>query len=388
LVAAALENGAVRASDWFDCEEGHFRVPGKTIRDSHPHGDLDVAGILRVSSNIGATKIAYRLGPQSYYDTLRKFSFGALTASGFPEESAGLLRPWRDWRPVDHANLAFGQGVSVTPMQLITATAALANGGVWRPPRLLSAKREPGAAWRPLPRSAERRVIRAETAATLRSMLEGVVGPEGTGKGAALGGLRVAGKTGTAQKLDPRTRSYDTNRFLAWFVGFVPAENPVLVLLTMLDEPQGLLHTGGAVAAPLFAEVATAQLARLGILVAPPQIASAGSPRTPSPQSLGAAPPHAVGSAPPARPAAATPGESQGLASFAGRTLLPDFRGLSLQEVRQLTEQSRLELEAIGEGHAVTQDPEPGTILNDSKPRVRVRFETLAGKTPCDSQRC
>ncbi|HKE10623.1 MAG TPA: penicillin-binding protein 2, partial [Myxococcota bacterium] len=208
LVAAALEANAIEPSDVFDCEMGRFKVPGGIIRDAHPHGLLDVAGVVRVSSNIGATKIAYRLSPSVYYDTLRRFGFGAATGSGFPHESAGLLRSWRNWRPVDRANLAFGQGVDVTPVQLAAATAAIANDGVWVEPHVVVRRRTPEGHWETQPAGASRRVIRPETAARVLAMMEGVVGPEGTGKLAAIPGVRVGGKTGTAQKIDPATGRY------------------------------------------------------------------------------------------------------------------------------------------------------------------------------------
>ena len=120
-------------------------MPGKTIRDHHPHDGLSPAEILQVSSNIGAVKIAYQLGAEPHFETLRNFGFGQSTKSLFPDESSGVLRPWRGWRPVDHATIAFGQGVTVTPIQLAAATSVLANGGEWVRPRLVAARRAPGA---------------------------------------------------------------------------------------------------------------------------------------------------------------------------------------------------------------------------------------------------
>jgi len=371
LIASALDAAAIRPSDLFDCEMGRFKVPGKVIRDSHPHGILDVAAILRVSSNIGATKIAYRLGAAPYWDRLRAFGFGEVTGSGFPQESTGLLRSWRAWRPVDEANIAFGQGVNVTGVQLAAAAGAIANGGIWNRPRLVAARRGPGGSWQAEPTAPARRVVRAEVAATVLGMMEGVVGPGGTGGRAALPGIRVAGKTGTAQKLDSTTGTYASDRYVAWFVGIAPADDPRLVVVAALDDPQGLAHTGGAVSAPLFAKVATAQLARLGILTAP---------EPPS------APATAVAAAPaPAAPVAAAtdPPDDEAesaLAHEGGRVLLPDFRGLSVTEVRRLTEGSPIALEILGEGRAVSQEPEPGTIVAGAATRVRIHFARGAGE--------
>ena len=265
LVAAALDEGAIRASDVIDTGDGTFRVPGKTIRDSKPHGLLDPAGVLRVSSNVGAVKIAYTLGESRHFAMLRAFGFGRSTGSRFPDESAGVLRPWKDWKPVDHATIAFGHGVSVTPIQLAVATATLANGGRRVRPRLISARRVAGGGWRPTARGAGEAVVTKQTARSVLAMLETVVGPGGTGNRAALDGIRVAGKTGTAQKWDAEAGTYSNERFRAWFVGVVPADAPKIVIVAGLDEPMRPLHTGGASAAPLFASVAADHLARFGI---------------------------------------------------------------------------------------------------------------------------
>lgn len=375
LIAAALDAGAVTTSDRFDCERGRWQVPGKVIRDSHPHGVLDVPGVLHVSSNICAAKIGYRLGAERFYDGLVRFGFGSATGSGFPNESPGLLRSWKRWRPVDQANASFGQGVSVTPMQLATALASIANDGVLVPPRLVAARRRPGGAWEPVPAPEPRRVLRRETAATMRDLLEGVVAlQEGTGKKAALPGLRIGGKTGTAQKLDPRTKRYAEHAFLAWFTGIAPVDDPKLVIVTMLDEPQGFFHTGGLVAAPLFAEVATPQLARLGVLAALPETQVAAAPGAPA--------------ARPARPDAAAVAATSGdeavaaaesapvdLVEDGDRLFVPNLAGLTASQVRGLLARRGIEAELIGEGRAVAQEPDPGTILQGSQRRVRVRFE-------------
>jgi len=265
LIATALDEGAVDAGDIFDCEQGAFRVPGRTIHDSHPHERLDVSQILQVSSNIGSTKIAFALGPKQHYQGLRKFGFAESTGSGFPTESTGIMRRWKSWRPVDHANIAFGQGINTTVIQLAAATAALANGGVWTSPRLIKARRAAGGEWIEEAAPATRRAISAETAATVLGMMETVVSTEGTARLAGLKDVRVSGKTGTAQKFDFEANRYSTTKYLAWFTGIVPADDPELVIITLLDEPQGWAHGGGDVAAPLFARVAAEQLRWRGV---------------------------------------------------------------------------------------------------------------------------
>jgi cell division protein FtsI (penicillin-binding protein 3) len=373
LVAAALEANAIEPTDVFDCEMGSFKVPGGTIRDAHPHGLLDVAGVVRVSSNIGATKIAYRLGPSVYYDTLRRFGFGASTGSGFPHESAGLLRFWKSWRPVDRANLAFGQGVDVTPIQLAAATAAIANGGVWIEPHIVARRRAPKGGWETQSEGPARRVIRAETAARVLAMMEGVVSPEGTGKLAAIPGVRVGGKTGTAQKIDPATGRYAANRYFSWFTGVAPIEDPRVVIVTALDEPRGIAHTGGAVAAPLFSKVAEAQLGRMGIPTAAPLVATRG----------GAAGRAGAAAVPvPTPPPSASLEESLVVAEESDvafvqegdRVLLPDFQGLTVAQVKKAAADARVVVEVEGEGRALSQEPGPGTILSGGERRVHVRF--------------
>jgi cell division protein FtsI (penicillin-binding protein 3) len=268
-IAGALQHGAIRARDVFDCENGAWRVPGKTLRDTHPERLLDVGGVLQKSSNICAAKIGYALGAERHHATLAAFGFGSRSASGFPGESAGLLRNWRGWRPVDHATVSYGQGVSVTALQLAAATAAIANGGILHQPRLVLARRTGGGAWEKTAHAPGRRALREEVAAQVRDMLEGVVHVEGTALRASLVGVRTGGKTGTAQVLDPETRRYFASRYLNWFIGAAPIDAPRVVVVAMVEEPRGVGHTGGATAAPLFARAAAAALARRDIRTQP-----------------------------------------------------------------------------------------------------------------------
>jgi len=275
VAAGVLEHGLATLDEQIDCEGGTFRVPGKTIHDHDPYDRLNLAGILSHSSNIGATKLAYRLGAERHHALLRAFGFGQRSGVGFPGESAGLLRSWERWRPVDQANIAFGQGVNVTAVQLAAAIGVFANGGMWRQPRLVAARRAPGGPWTPARPSEPRRVISEQTAAQVLGFMEGVVSPVGTGRLAGLRGVRVAGKTGTAQKFDRKNGRYHADQYVAWFVGVVPAEDPQLVIVVAVDDPVGPLHTGGSVAAPLFAEVAASQLLHMGIYTRPEPIARA-----------------------------------------------------------------------------------------------------------------
>jgi cell division protein FtsI (penicillin-binding protein 3) len=354
VIAAALEAGVVRSDEVFDLRGG-LRVPGKTIRDLHPKPMLDVAGILRVSSNVGAVMIGQRVGARRHYETLRRFGFGARTGSGFPDESSGLLRDVARWRPVDAATAAYGQGISVTPVQLAAAVAALGNGGVWMPPRLVRARRTPDGPWQALPLGEGRRSVSEATAAAVVDMMTGVVHVEGgTGRRARLRGVAVAGKTGTAQKLEPNGR-YSHDRYVGWFVGLAPAHDPRVAIAVAIDEPRGV-HTGGVVAAPVFARVAAAYLTAQGIPTEP----AALGPRTPATRSAAA---------------------GAGGAGADDRVLVPDLLGLSIAEVVERTGRTALELELTGHGRAVTQEPVPGTIVSASRERVRVRFEPVGGRS-------
>jgi cell division protein FtsI (penicillin-binding protein 3) len=387
LIAAALEEGAIQIGDIVDCEDGSFQIPGKIIHDHHPNGALTPAEILRVSSNIGAVKIAYRLGRAAHYRALRRFGFGSTTNSHFPAESAGLMRPWKKWMPIDHATIAYGQGISVTPIQLAAATSVLANGGLWVQPRLVSARRPPGGDWHSSRPEPGHRVVREDTADAILKMLEGVVSPDGTGSLAGLKGIRVGGKTGTPQKYDSVSQSFSPDRYEAWFMGVVPADAPRLVIVVRVDEARRPAHTGGATAAPLFARVAAAQLTRYGIFTEPERRSAKPSPtvtvaRSEPLPSVSAAPgkpaprsrPSAVRPAQPSAVHASKPTAVEQLTSLGDRVLLPDFRGRTLAEVKQMTT-GRIEVQILGRGRAVTQQPPPGTVFALNSGPVTIRFE-------------
>jgi cell division protein FtsI (penicillin-binding protein 3) len=260
VIAAALEAGAVRAGDQFDCENGSWRVRDRTIRDAKPHGVLSVHGILRVSSNIGAAKIADRLGSSALSEGLRAQGFGSSSGSGFPDEAAGVVHRIRESQAVERANLAFGQGMTATALQLATSAAALANGGhrIW--PRMALRLEADGSRldW---PSGLGKRILSARTARMVIEMMIDAVA-RGTGRAAAIPGFAVAGKTGTAQKvIDGR---YSDERYVSSFLGIVPARRPRLVVAIVLDEPRGV-RAGGAVAAPVFREVASFAIGRMGL---------------------------------------------------------------------------------------------------------------------------
>jgi len=265
-LAAAFDQGITRPEDVFDCENGAVYVAGHRIRDHKPFGLLNVADILAQSSDVGAIKIALRLGAPKFYDYIRAFGFGQPTGVDMPGESKGLLRRLENWSAVSIGSISMGQEVGVTPIQLISAVSAIANGGMLYKPHVIVELRR-GDQLMPaeglLASSEPKRVIRPETAATLRRLMEGVV-LNGTGKLAHLDGWTSAGKTGSAQKIDPATGRYSPTHFIASFTGFAPISNPAVSILVSLDSPVGL-HEGGMVAAPVFKRIAEQVLPHLDV---------------------------------------------------------------------------------------------------------------------------
>jgi len=264
-VAGALAAGAIAPEQLIDCEHGAMRVAEYTIHDSHPWDVMTPAQILARSSNIGTAKIGVALGRPGLFRTLRRFGFGELTGIALPGETAGILRNYRRWYEMDAATIAFGQGVSVTTMQLAVAMSAIANGGRLMEPMLVKSVRDARGevVEDHLPR-VRREVVPAGTARLVGDMLTAVTGPGGTGVEAGIEGYLVAGKTGTAQKADYVGGGYAADQWVASFVGFVPAERPRLVIAVMIDEPV-IEHYGGLVAGPVFRRVGEATLRYLGV---------------------------------------------------------------------------------------------------------------------------
>src|SRR4029077_18413230 len=265
-LAAAFDQGITRPGEVFDCENGAVYVAGHRIRDHKPFGLLSVADILAQSSDVGAIKIALRLGAPKFYDYIRAFGFGQPTGVDMPGESKGLIRRLENWSAVSIGSISMGQEVGVTPIQLISAVSAIANGGMLYKPHVIAELRRGDQV---LPAEGllapvePRRIIQPETAATLRGLVEGVV-LNGTGSLAHLDGWTAAGKTGSAQKIDPATGRYSPTHFIASFTGFAPISNPAITILVSLDSPVGL-HEGGMVAAPVFKRIAEQVLPYLDV---------------------------------------------------------------------------------------------------------------------------
>lgn len=259
-VAGALEAGAVEPDTMFDLPPS-IQVADRLINESHPRGavNLSVTEILAQSSNVGTIKIGQELGAQRFDQWVRRFGFGAPTGVDLPGEEAGLVLDLDRYSGSSMGNLPIGQGVAVTPMQLASGYAAIANGGVLRPPHVVSAVDGEQV---PTPRG--ERVISPQTAAQVRTMLKGVLAPGGTAPEAAIPGYPLAGKTGTANKIDEETGEYSRSRYVASFAGFAPADEPELLITVMVDEPNGAIY-GAEVAAPAFQEIAAFALPYLKI---------------------------------------------------------------------------------------------------------------------------
>jgi cell division protein FtsI (penicillin-binding protein 3) len=254
-ISAALEEKLTTPQEVFDCQMGSIVINGMRIHDSKPHGLLPVSDILADSSDVGAIKIGMRLGDDRFYKYIRGFGFGQQTGIELPGETRGLSKPPNRWSRVSFAAISMGQEIGITPLQLVGLISTMANDGVWVAPRIVAATNAPQStpqtiAFHP---AEQRRVISALTAAQMRQMMQGVV-LHGTGKRALLEGYSSAGKTGTAQKVDPATHAYSHSKYVASFAGFAPINNPVITVAVILDSAVGL-HQGGQVSAPVFQRV-------------------------------------------------------------------------------------------------------------------------------------
>src|SRR5579862_5824251 len=255
-ISAALEEKITNPNEVFDCQMGAIVYNGMRIRDAKPHGLLPVWGVLAESSDVGAIKIALRLGEHRFYKYIRAYGFGQQTGIELPGETRGMTKPPSRWSKVSIAAISMGQEIGITPLQLSTLVSTIANDGIAIPPRIVAATTDP----QPTPQTVTyhpaegRRVISSMTAAQMKQMMQKVV-LEGTGKKAVLEGYSSAGKTGTAQKVDPATHAYSKTKYVASFAGFAPLNNPAIVVAVILDSAIGL-HQGGQVSAPVFQRVA------------------------------------------------------------------------------------------------------------------------------------
>jgi len=361
LVAAALEEKVVTPNDAFNCENGSYSIGGRTIHDTHKYGRLTVADILKYSSNIGAAKIGGRLGQERLYSHLKDFGFGARSGIDLPGEAYGFLRNGSQWFGVDLATISFGQGVSATALQLVMAVSAVANGGMLMKPYVVEKiSDENGVEMEQISPQVRRRVLSSETARVMARMMEGVATEGGTGMNAAVEGYRVAGKTGTAQKVDPVTRGYSVDKRTASFIGFIPADNPRLVILVVVDEPKTSPY-GGVVAAPAFSAIAQQSLCYLKVTPDPALKTRHETIEVKSPA-----------------PADVTTAAAEGtIDDGVEGTVMPDFRRMSMRQVLQTMGKRGLNVKLLGSGRATEQNPPPGQRIGP-KDQVWVKFAASA----------
>src|SRR3984885_3304517 len=377
-LTGAIENGVATPDELVDCQMGQIMVSGRLIHDWKRFGVLSVREILEHSSDVGAIKVALRLGAPRFYDAIRAFGIGEATGIELPGENRGLLRPIENWSASSIGSLAMGQEVSVTPIQIVSAISAVANGGTLYRPHIV--KEIDGGEAGALPQGlSPQQATDARTAATMREMMEGVV-LEGTGKPARLDGYTAAGKSGTAQKIAPAAGRYSATQYNSSFVGFAPVNSPVISILVVLDSPVGV-HHGGEVGGPVFKRIAEQVLAyrhEPHDVPAPSDVETAKNLQVPRPGSRS----DGASDAAQARFQAAVantelPGPTSALPTVAfgdpSAVVVPSLAGRTVRGVT--VECSRLGLmpSLIGSGVALEQYPAAGAqVLRGS--RVTVRF--------------
>jgi cell division protein FtsI (penicillin-binding protein 3) len=377
LGSIALADHAITTDRQFYCENGHFTIDRHTIHDHSPHGWLNLGGIIEVSSNIGASKIALTLGSERYYEGLRAFGIGSRTGIDLPGEASGLLSKPAGWKEIDLANHGFGQGVAVTPMQLAVAYAAIANGGnIVRPYVVKAAYDAEGTTIFTHTPQVLRRAIAPEVAHQMNLLLRNVVMSDGgTAAKARVDGFIVAGKTGTAQMVNPENGTYYQNRHVSSFVGFLPADDPRLLILVALYDV-GHEHFGGLIAAPVFSEIAQGAVRDLNI-TAPKQPYDTAS-MIPMPD---------FGNDSDRKGPTATAAEVDDyLPVLTGSRLTratPNFAGLSLRRAMQLARVSRVNVDVHGGGYVIAQEPGAGAPLNHAT--VKLTFGSVVADSGAET---
>ena len=366
-LAAALETTNLHPDSLINCNHGVLRLPGRVIHEAHGgYGTLTMAQVLEKSSNIGAIQIGFRVGAPNMYEYVRRFGFGARADVGLPAESGGLFRPLRRWGKTSLASIAMGQEVSTTSIQLARACAAIANGGLLVTPKLILREAD-----RPTPTQAGRRILRPETAITMRQMMEGVVLRGTARRSARLAGYTSGGKTGTAQIFDVKAHHY-THQYNASFMGFAPVTNPAFIIVVTINGTSGSEGYGAGAAAPVFKALAVEVLRVLDVPKDLPEE---------SPEKQEAAPPDTddlsiadLGSSEPniMEEVAASQGAADIPAEESGPTV-PNFRGKTVRAVVEQASAMGLPLLVDGSGIARAQIPAPGAVLPAGE-RVRVEF--------------
>jgi cell division protein FtsI (penicillin-binding protein 3) len=396
-LAAAFDQNLIRPEELFDCGNGAVVVAGHTIHDHKKYGMLTVSEILANSSDVGAIKIALRLGSPKFYEYIKAFGFGSYTGVDLPGESRGKIRRYENWGSYSIGSISMGQEVGVTPLQMISAVSVIANGGLLYKPHVVQQMRRGDQILVLEGSSASadpRRVIRPETAAAMRRMMEGVI-LRGTGKSARLDGWTVGGKTGTAQKIDPATGRYSRSNVIASFTGFAPINNPAVTILVSIDSPGGYPHDGATVSAPVFKRIAEQVLPYLDVPrdvpLSPRLIQTAyRSGREPDDASMDDLTPVDFSAQPdvsegPGKAALSKPTEQKlpeitMAVDEGGDIVVPDFSGKTMREVTEACLRLGLDPVLVGSSVASEQTPAAGTKVRRGT-KVTVEFGTAPGRT-------
>ena len=360
LMAAVLTHKTVKPSDKFFCEDGSYKVGKNIVSDHDPYGWLTVSEIIKVSSNIGTTKIAQKLGNRRFYDYILKMGFGEKTAISLGGESPGSIRPYKQWQDIDLSNIAFGQGISVNGLQMVSAYSAIANGGDLIEPHLV--KKIVKSDFKSVLENTQtniKTVLNSRNSETLKSMLHMVTQEGGTAPQAHVPGYLAAGKTGTAQKYDNKLKKYTEHQYVSSFIGFSPLEKPKLLVYVVYDTPRKNGYYGGSVAGPVFKEITERSIKYLGMT----------PPRNENKEHLAKF--SKKNDAPKELAKDKQPSDSEKTLMAAKRAIaskkVPNLKGLSLRQVLQLTQSIDVSLNILGNGFVITQAPSSGGHLNSNK---------------------
>ena len=379
-ISTALDAGVTRPDEVWNVENGRWKIPGHTVTDVHGASALTTAGIIKRSSNVGAAKIAMRLGRDRLYAGLKRFGFGAATGIELPGEQTGRVRDGSRWRDVELATIGYGYGVTVTPLQVAAAIAAIGNGGIYHEPRLIDRVTAADGTVVYERTLAGRVVVKPTTAEQMRLMLasvfdKGTKGEHdgGTAAGVEVPGFHAGGKTATAHKFDPATHHYALRRYLASFAGLVPIAAPRIAIVVVVDEPDPSSHFGGLVAGPVFGQIASQTLRYLGVPGDAPiegpklnkwerlakQAKAARDARDAAKAAVAQAKADAAAAAAAAEAAAAAdesamPDDAEDLID------VPDFRGMSVGRALSMARSHGLAVAIEGSGRCLAQDPPPG----------------------------
>ena len=346
LAAAALEEKIVRPSDSFYCENGSYAVYDRTIHDHKKHGWLTFQQIVKFSSNIGASKVGEKMGKERFYRYICQFGFGEKTQVDLPGEAKGISHHPRYWPPIALDTISYGQGISVTGIQLVAALSAIANGGLLMKPYVVERiADEQGNIIRSFGPEGVRQVISEETSKKVTALLKATTEKGGTGEEAVPAGYEVAGKTGTAQKVEA-FGGYSHDRFNSGFIGYAPAQNPKICLLVVIDEPRGTTY-GGVVAAPVFKAILDKVLPYVDAYPKGTMIVRDDGGRSSFNDASGTAP----------------TAEEVVVGEGAGKVMMPDLRGLTIRNALSLMEGKGLIIKVSGNGKLIEQSPKAGILI-------------------------